>query len=223
MKLVIFDMDGVLVDSELISCRETAAVLTEAGLPIDTEEMVAKFIGTSSRDIIRTVAGRYGKEPPLGLIPVMRARALAAFETELSAVPNIAEALDAINGTPACVASSSDPERISRALELAGLHDRLAPHFFSSTMVEHGKPAPDIFLHAAREMGVDPADAVVVEDSVAGVTAGRAAGMTVVGFLGGCHVVPESHGQVLTSVGADHLAGDAKALAAWFSDRHYSA
>src|SRR5690606_16854619 len=112
-----------------------------------------------------------------------------------------------------CVASSSDPERLRLTLGLTGLHDLLAPHIFSATMVQNGKPAPDLFLYAAAAMQVPPADCIVIEDSVPGVTAARAAGMLVIGFTGGSHAGPDL-GPRLRAAGATHVTSDMDGVAA---------
>ncbi|MEK0083970.1 HAD family hydrolase [Benzoatithermus flavus] len=211
--LVVFDMDGVLVDSEPISCRITAESLTRAGYPISAEEVRNRFLGISTPDMMRAVEAALARPLPPHFRERLRDSLLAAFERELAPMPGIAALLDWL---PAryCVASSSHPERIRRSLEITGLYDRFAPHLFSSSMVARGKPAPDLFLHAAVVMDTAPARTVVVEDSEAGVRAGRAAGMTVIGFTGGGHVDTADHAPRLLACGADHVARDMAALRA---------
>jgi HAD superfamily hydrolase (TIGR01509 family) len=119
----------------------------------------------------------------------IRTRLFEHFRAELQPIAGIAEALDGI-AVPYCVASSSKPERVRLSLEVTGLLDRFEPHIYSSSMVKHGKPAPDLFLHAARDMGVAPADCLVVEDSAAGIEAAKRAGMRVFAFVGGSHGAP---------------------------------
>lgn len=183
LRYVIFDCDGVLVDSEPISNRVLAEALTGIGLPMTTEESIESFMGRSWASNAAVIEERLGRKVPADL----RARYLddmhAAFERELQPVPGIAAALDRID-LPWCVASSSDPGQISFSLGHTGLLDRFDGRLFSATEVEHGKPAPDLFLHAAAQMGWAPADCGVVEDSPAGVQAGLAAGMTVFGYAG---------------------------------------
>ncbi|MCB9942227.1 MAG: HAD family hydrolase [Geminicoccaceae bacterium] len=209
--LVIFDMDGVLVDSELISCRAGAACLTEAGFPIDERTVCERYLGTSVTTMFKDVEARFGRKLPEGFRDHIRQRTLEAYEGELEPVTGIERVLARTRG-PVCVASSSHPERIRRSLELCGLHERLQPNLFSSTMVENGKPAPDLFLYAARTMGAEPGRCMVVEDSIAGVTAGVAAGMTVVGFTAGSHVDHAVHAPKLRAAGAHHVATDADGL-----------
>jgi HAD superfamily hydrolase (TIGR01509 family) len=180
-RAVIFDCDGVLVDSEPISNRVLAALLTEAGMPVSPEGAVEAFMGRSWKNVLAW-AGERGRLPE-----DFRRRYLdamfAAFEAELRPVPGIADALDAIT-LPDCVASSASLEKMRFTLGHTGLWERFDGRIFSATEVEHGKPAPDLFLHAAASMGWDPAECAVVEDSPAGVEAGRRAGMTVFGYAG---------------------------------------
>lgn len=186
VRAVIFDCDGVLVDSEVLAAPILAAVLTELGLPTTAEQVDRDFKGRSwehGLEVIR--ARRDGAEPWPELRGRYRERLFAAFDAELEAIDGIAQALDALDaaGVPRCVASSGDHERIRRGLRAAGLLGRFADDaIFSVEDVTHGKPAPDLFLHAAAQMGFAPATSVVVEDSPAGVEAGVAAGMRVLGY-----------------------------------------
>ncbi|WP_029010189.1 HAD family hydrolase [Azospirillum halopraeferens] len=202
---VIFDCDGVLVDSEPISLRCTAAALTAAGYPIGVGEVRHRFLGISTAAMVREVERDTGRPMPPGFVDGLRHAILAAFERELRPMDGVAGLLDRLD-RPACVASSSVPERIHMALAVTGLIDRLAPNLFSATMVACGKPAPDLFLLAASRMGaVPPAHCIVVEDSPAGVRAGRAAGMTVFGFVGGSHLDPAVDGPGLYEAGAHRV------------------
>ncbi len=199
-RLVIFDCDGVLVDSEAIACRVDAEILSALGFPIAFEEFRDRYVGISTATMCADIEARHGRRLPADIADRLLAAVLAAFEAELAPIPGIPEALRAI-GAPRCVASSSDPPRIRRSLEIAGLLGLFEPHLFSATMVARGKPAPDIFLHAAASMGVAPRGCVVVEDSIPGVQAARAAGMRVLGFTGGGHCGP-GHGARLAAAGA---------------------
>ena len=151
-ELVIFDLDGVLVDSEPISARVTAAALTEAGIGISAAEVCDRFLGVSTAAMLRTLEAEHGTRLPESFQEILRASILKAFEHELEPVPGVAALLDAL-AVDRCVASSSHPARIRRSLELAGLLERFAPHLFSATMVSAGKPAPDLFLLAACRQG----------------------------------------------------------------------
>lgn len=209
--LVIFDLDGVLVDSEPISARMTAAALTEAGIEISAADACERFLGVSTGSMLRAIEAEHGRRLPAGFQEALRARVLMAFERELAPVAGVPALLDALS-LPRCVASSSHPDRIRRSLELVGLLDRLMPNLFSATMVDHGKPAPDLFLLAAARMATDPARCLVVEDSEVGVRAGKAAGMTVFGFAGASHVRHATHAPRLEAAGADAVFAEMTAL-----------
>ncbi len=181
--LAIFDCDGVLVNSEPISNRILARELTAIGLPTSSDDAMRDYMGRSWAACMAIVEERLGHEPPEGFADGYHAALYEAFERELEPVPGIAAALESID-LPSCVASSGAHERIRRALGVTGLLERFEGRILSADDVQHGKPAPDLFLHAAARMGVEPARCVVVEDSPSGVRAGRAAGMTVLGYAG---------------------------------------
>jgi HAD superfamily hydrolase (TIGR01509 family) len=208
--LIIFDCDGVLVDSEVISCRAHAETLTRHGYPITAEQVLERFLGVSDREARQTIEREMGRELPDDFEAQMKQAALQRYTGELGAIPNIGEAIDAIK-LPKCVASSGTPEKIRHGLTCAGLYDQLAPHIFSATQVSRGKPAPDLFLFAAEQMKVQPAQCLVIEDSIPGVTGGRAAGMTVLGFHGGSHCQP-GHAEMLRAAGAAVTFDDMRTL-----------
>ncbi len=178
---VIFDCDGVLVDSEPSANVVLARVISDLGLPTTPEQSRAAYMGRSWASSMEILAGKLGHAPPEDLYERYLAGAEEAWRRDLQPVPGIVEALDAIE-LPNCVASSGEHERMRLTLGLTGLLPRFEGRIFSASEVEHGKPAPDLFLHAAAQMGFDPAATVVVEDSVPGVQAGRAAGMRVLAF-----------------------------------------
>jgi HAD superfamily hydrolase (TIGR01509 family) len=182
-ELVIFDCDGVLVDSEPLSNRILAERLTAIGLPTTTEQSIRDYMGRSWKTDQEIIERRLGRPLPDGWVDAYHAEVIAAFATELEPVAGIADALAAIE-LPSCVASSSAHPRIRAALEATGLLRHFEGRIFSSTDVDHGKPAPDLFLHAARECGAAPERCVVVEDAPPGVEAGRRAGMDVLGYAG---------------------------------------
>ncbi|WP_162895093.1 HAD family hydrolase [Rhizobium terrae] len=184
--LVIFDCDGVLVDSEPVSVRVLVDALHRKGLEMDEGEAYRRFLGRSLGTVTKTMREEFGIEADDGFLEDMRHDLYARFRRELQPMPGIADALDGLD-LRRCVASSSQPERIRLSLSVTGLIDRLEPNIFSATMVEKGKPAPDLFLHAAKEMGAEPADCIVIEDSPAGIEAGHRAGMAVFAFVGGSH------------------------------------
>ncbi|MET8074689.1 HAD family hydrolase [Streptomyces sp. NPDC005303] len=183
--LVIFDNDGVLVDSEPISNRHLAAYLTELGHPTSYEDSIRDYMGSAMHRIHDLVLERTGQRLPADFDDVFHARVFAAFERELNAVDGVTGVLEKLtaDGVPYCVASSGSHERIRVGHRAAGL-DRWFEdgRIFSSEDVGRGKPAPDLFLHAAERMGVEPGRCVVVEDSPLGVQAANAAGMDVYGF-----------------------------------------
>ncbi len=183
-ELVIFDCDGVLVDSEKLSVRIDRIVLAELGWQLTEQEIVHRFVGRSSAHFRSEVEAHLGRslsddweEPYLPLYA-------EAFERELEEVAGVSAALDRI-AVPTCVASSGPHSKIRHTLGLTGLFPRFEGRIFSASEVAHGKPAPDLFLLAAERMGVDPARCAVVEDSRFGVQAARAAGMTAFGYAGG--------------------------------------
>jgi HAD superfamily hydrolase (TIGR01509 family) len=208
--LIIFDCDGVLVDSEVISCRAHADMLTRHGYPITSDQVLKRFLGVADHETRAIVEREMGRKLPDDIGVQMEQGALDRYATELVAIPHIGEAIAAIN-LPKCVASSGTPEKIRHGLTCAGLYDQLAPHIFSATQVERGKPAPDLFLFAAQQMGVPPMKCIVVEDSIPGITGARAAGMTVLGFHGGSHC-PPGYGDTLRHAGAHSTFDDMRQL-----------
>jgi HAD superfamily hydrolase (TIGR01509 family) len=185
--LVIFDCDGVLVDSERLTTKVEARVLTELGWPMEQAEVVQRWMGRTSQAQLAEVTDRLGTQVAARFDTLTTDELHAAFETELEAVAGIPELLDHLeaHGVATCVASSGTHHRMGVTLRVTGLRDRFEGRIFSGTEVAHGKPAPDLFLHAAARMGVEPHHCVVVEDSAFGVRAGVAAGMRVYGFAGG--------------------------------------
>lgn len=184
VELVIFDCDGVLVDSEKIAVKVDARVLAELGWPLSEAEIVERFVGRSFADMTAEIERHLGRRLPNGWDSEYRGLYREAFERELTPVDGIVAALDALT-LPMCVASSTGHAGLRHTLGLTGLYERFEGRIFSASEVARGKPAPDLFLHAARSLGVDPARCVVVEDSRYGVEAARAAGMRAFGYCGG--------------------------------------
>lgn len=208
--LVIFDCDGVLVDSEPIFSRAHADILSQCGYRITPQSVGERFCGISDAEMLAEIEQEWGRRLPGDYGDRVAASIDASCEAALKALPGIHDALDRI---PAriCVASSSTPERIRKSLGIVGLLDRFEPNIFSATMVARGKPAPDLFLFAAREMNADPARVVVIEDSVPGVRAAVSANMAVIGFCGGSHC-PAGHGETLRRNGATTIIADFRDL-----------
>lgn len=187
--LVIFDCDGVLVDSEPISNRLFVEHLNRAGFPFTLEECYRELIGRSMASCEALLVARFGRPLPEGFVAALQADTYAALTAEVEAVPGVSVALDALEaaGVPYCVASSGEFAKMRASLGRTGLLPRFEGRMFSATEVARGKPHPDLFLHAARRMGAQPSDCVVIEDSIPGVQAAVSAGMRPFGFAGGAH------------------------------------
>jgi HAD superfamily hydrolase (TIGR01509 family) len=184
--LVIFDCDGVLVDSETISCLILADNLTRIGFPVDLDYVNEHYLGRSF-DVIRAdYLRRAGQPLPQAFADAWYGDLFAAFRRDLKPVAGAADVLRRLT-TPKCVASSSAPARLALSLEVTGLTPLCGADIFSASMVSRGKPAPDLFLYCAEQMGAGPGRTLVVEDSVTGIMAAVAAGMTAWGFVGGSH------------------------------------
>ncbi len=179
--LVIFDCDGVLVDSETLGNRVIARVATELGAAMTEAEALALFRGCKMAYCVAEIERRLGRAVPASFVSDLRARMADAFRLELRPIDGVAAALDAID-LPVCVASSGPREKILLTLGLTGLLPRFEGRIFSAYDVGSWKPDPGLFLHAAAAIGASPDRCAVIEDSVLGVRAGRAAGMTVFGF-----------------------------------------
>jgi len=182
-RAVIFDCDGVLVDTELVSNTVLAGLLTDAGLPTTLELCLRDYRGRSLTSVMELAAQRHGAPLPVDIPERYYAEAQARFAREVQPIPGVVAALDEI-ALPMCVASSGTHHKMEVTLRATGLWERFEGAIFSATEVAHGKPAPDLFLHAARAMGFEPASTAVVEDSVPGVEAARAAGMRALAFAG---------------------------------------
>jgi HAD superfamily hydrolase (TIGR01509 family) len=200
--LLIFDCDGVLVDSELIDARIRAECFQAEGFPV-TVENLQSHSGISGAGIAEMILERFGRPMPEGFMQATRAQIMHAFTDELRAIEGVAELLASLK-TPICVATNSHPGRVRHSLEVTGLLRFFDPHVFSAFIVERGKPAPDLFLYAAEKFGVSPGECLVLEDSVHGVTAARAAGMEVIGFCGGSHCHP-GHSERLLAAGCNRV------------------
>lgn len=198
--MIIFDCDGVLVDSEILSNTIDAELMTAAGCPMTAQELIRGYIGRPKADIWQAIGEERGAVWPEGLIDRAGNLLLERMERELHPVEGVADALAAIPGRKS-VASSSGLPKLRKALAITGLLPFFDTAVFSASQVARGKPAPDVFLFAAAQCGVAPADCIVVEDSVAGVTAALSAGMRVLGFTGGRHSYA-GHGEQLSAAGA---------------------
>ena len=208
--LVIFDCDGVLVDSEIISCRTHAAVLTRYGYSITSEQVFDRFLGRSARQAHAEVEAELGRALPDEYHAALQDELYRTFEAELEAIAGIHEALERIS-LPVCVASSGSHQRMRISLGRARLFERFAPNIFSASEVANGKPSPDLFLFAADKMKAKPERCLVIEDSISGITGARAAGMSVLGFCGGSHC-RDGHAATLRAAGAHATFDDIRQL-----------
>lgn len=201
--LIIFDCDGVLVDSELLSCQCLSDELSVSGISLTLAQALELFLGRSTSAITQHYR-ELGQVVPVDFPLRLKSRVLTVLEQALRPVHDVDAVLSGLR-VPHCVASSSDLDRVALSLKVTGL----APHFetriYTAQMVRHGKPAPDLFLHAAEKMGAAPARTLVIEDSVSGVQAGKAAGMTVWGFVGGSHYRGRDGRAILSAAGADRV------------------
>jgi HAD superfamily hydrolase (TIGR01509 family) len=209
--LLIFDCDGVLVDSELISMGVLLNTISDHGLVIDPTEAYERFLGKSLTTIAQILGRSYGLTLTHTALEQMRLTLYDRFRSELRPIPSIEAALRAI-ATPRCVASSSQLERIRLALDITELRPLFEPNIFSASMVKRGKPAPDLFLHAAHCMSVDAGSCVVIEDSPAGVEAALRAGMRAFGFVGASHAGPAGLSLALEEMGASVVFHDMREL-----------
>lgn len=220
--LIIFDCDGVLVDSEIIAASIEARLLTEAGYPIDTARLNERFAGLTWKDILVAVEKEAGLPLSAALIGKVEKQLDDKLAREVRAIEGAGAAALAID-LPRCICSNSSSHRLKAMLSRARLYDIFAPNIFSAKDLPEGrtKPAPDIYLHAAAQMGRSTDRTIVVEDSVHGITAARGAGMRVIGFTGGSHSW-QGHADALTEAGAEtvinrmaDLPATVAALSSW--------
>ena len=184
VELVIFDCDGVLLDSERLAVKVDVLVLRQLGWPLSEADVIDRFVGRSDEFMQSALEEHLGRKLPANWTVPFEPLYRQAFESELAPVDGVIDALDRIT-IPTCIASSSSHQKLRYTLGLVGLHKRFEGRIFSAIDVANGKPAPDLFLHAAEQMGVEPARCIVVEDSRYGVEAARRAGMRVLAFAGG--------------------------------------
>ncbi len=187
IELVIFDCDGVIADSELLSASVLIETLAETGLILGAEDVRREFLGRSFPTVARVIRENFGHPLPEDFEAEYRRRLLLRFETELRPTPGFQQMLQALH-LPNCVATSSSPPRVERTLQLVGFSEFFNGRIFTASQVTRGKPAPDLFLFAATQMGVKPPAAIVVEDSAPGLEAAQAAGMKVLAYRGGAHL-----------------------------------
>ena len=200
--LIIFDCDGVLIDSEILSAQVDCEILRERGYEITPAELAHKFAGLTTERIFELVGEEIGHVFTAEVIHRAQLETDQRLQEQVLPIPGVQDMLDALDD-PRCICSNSRPERLEVSLIKAGLWDRFRPYVFSAQAVGEGrgKPAPDVFLHAANVFETSPDDCIVIEDSVAGTTGGVAAGMRVIGFTGASHSWP-GHAEALMDAGA---------------------
>jgi HAD superfamily hydrolase (TIGR01509 family) len=208
--VVIFDCNGVLVDGEPIAASVAAEEFTRAGFPMTPQVIIEFFAGRRAADMVADVEAVTRRKLPTSFPAVLAAATIDRIREELRPTAHADYALTWIRG-PKCVASSATRERIRVSLETTGLLRHFEPSLFSADDVARGKPAPDLFLRAAAQMGVEPADCIVVEDSPVGVAAAVAAGMTAIGFVGATQLRPRLPAE-LAAAGAREVIADLRAL-----------
>ncbi|WP_372803128.1 HAD family hydrolase [Paracoccus seriniphilus] len=191
-ELVIFDCDGVIADSEVLSALVLIEQLAEIGIPVTFADVRRDFLGRSFPTVAQTIRDGFGTPLPDDFEARYRATLLERFEKDLVPTPGLRDLLERID-LPICVATSSSPPRVRRTLEILGLSECFGPHVFTASQVARGKPAPDLFLFAAHQMNSNPARTVVIEDSPPGIDAGLAAGMIVLHYTGGTHLKDVPH------------------------------
>jgi len=204
--LIIFDCDGVLVDSELIANRALAAHLSAQGYPVTANECLGRFIGMTIPGVIAKVQNE-GVVLPDDFEATLRAKDQIVFARELKPVSGVEHALQRLDGRPRCVASSGSPEKIARNLDITGLRKYFEDNLFSAKDVQRPKPAPDLFHLAAARMNADAGRCIVIEDTALGIEGAKRAGMRALGFIGGSHRVP-ADAAVLRAAGADDIFDD---------------
>lgn len=192
VELVIFDCDGVLIDSEAISAEMLIATLDGHGISVDLDYVSRHFLGRSYPTVLNQIRGEFGVVLPDNFESQYRKRLLDSFRRNLRITPGVKDVIDSL-AVRFCVATSSSPERVSVSLDLVGLTSRLHDCIFTASEVRNGKPAPDLFLYAATQMGVAVENCLVIEDSLNGIRAGLAAGMEVWRFTGGSHIRDSGH------------------------------
>ena len=205
LSLIMFDCDGVLIDSEIIAARVEAERLGELGYEITAEEIAERFAGLTLLRMMELLAEESGMNFPDDFAAKTDAEIEKRLASDITAIAGAAEMLDRLD-LPRCICSNSMSMRLEMCLRKVGLWDKFRPYVFSALEVgtKRGKPAPDVYLFGAEQFGVSPREAVVIEDSVHGVAAASAAGCRVVGFVGGKHTYP-GHGDALTEAGAETI------------------
>ena len=204
-RLLIFDFDGVLADSELPANAVLAEIVTELGVPMTADDSLRDFMGKRLRDVVAAVETTVGRPLPSDFTVMFQQRTLQRFREGLQLVDGARAYVEAFAHVPRCIASASSPDRLALCLDLLDLAGLFGTNVFSASQVARGKPFPDVFLFAAERMGVPPGDALVIEDSAGGIQGAVAAGMTTIGLLAASHI-RDGHAERLKAAGAHHIA-----------------
>jgi HAD superfamily hydrolase (TIGR01509 family) len=204
-RAIIFDFDGVLADSEVLSNSVIAEIVTELGKPTTVDDAYRTYMGKRLSEVIETIEGVIGHKLPDDFADSYQRRTFDTFRARLKPVDGACEFIATWREVPNCIASSSSPERLALSLEVLNMAALFEGRVFSASNVARGKPHPDIFLHAAKQLGVAPADCIVIEDSIGGITAARAAGSVAIGLTAASHIQPGFDAK-LRQAGADHVA-----------------
>ncbi len=212
-KALIWDCDGVLIDSEALACQASCDLYEEIGCNVTLEEYLSLFLGMNRKQVLRILKEKFDLNEELidaGFWERKDARRRKVFESDLQPIDGIEHVLKTID-LPMAIASGSNYKRLIHSLDVTNLTSLFSGHVYSSEMVENGKPAPDVFLHAAKKLNVAPSDCLVIEDGIHGINAAKAAGMDVVAYLGGSHMT-EGLKQSVLAIGLEHILYDIRDL-----------
>ena len=204
---IIFDFDGVVADSEVLANMVLAEFLTELGAPTTVEDSYRNYMGRRLTDVAAAIETALGRAIPQSFEEQWHVRTMERFRQDLVPIAGVREFIAKFAALPRCIASSSTPQRLAASLEILQMTELFEGRVFSALNVARGKPHPDIFLHAATEIGTNPCECIIIEDSASGIIAGRAAGATVIGLLAAGHI-RDGHGARLKEAGAHYLAAD---------------
>ena len=205
--LIIYDFDGVIADSEVLGNTVLAELVTDLGAPTTLDDAYRLFMGKRLSAVLEEIEKLVGCPVPEDFAALFQQQLATRFSTDLQPVSGARNHIAAFAHVPRCIASSSSPDRLALSLEKLNLKAEFGANVFSASLVDRGKPHPDIFLHAAKQMSTQPAHCIVIEDSPTGVEAGIAAGMAVIGLLAGSHIRP-GHRDRLVAAGANFVAAD---------------
>ncbi|MCA1749496.1 MAG: HAD family hydrolase [Parasphingopyxis sp.] len=208
---IIFDFDGVIVDSEIVSNSALAETLTRLGSPTTVDQALERYCGKRWTDCTALIEAQLGRKLPDGFVESLVDEAVLRLAAETELIGGVADFIESHRHRGRAIASSSASAWLFDSLARFGIDHHFGTHVYSAAEIDRGKPHPDIYLHAADRLAVHPERTLVIEDSPTGVAAGVAAGMTVVGFLGGSHI-RDGHGERLRDTGAHHLVEDYAAL-----------